>query len=184
MAEKQFLMKIHMERLVVNLLVLSLLSFNLTGCGYTVGNSYQPDVQTVYVPIFENNTFRRGFEYQLTEAVQQKIQSRTPFRLAKGVEADTKLTGTIKQINKSVLGTTANTDPRNLNLRFVVEVTWEDMRSGRILSQQQVPITADVVSLVSAASFAPEVGQSMATATKTATDSLANQIVQLMEAPW
>ncbi|MFK7778137.1 MAG: LPS assembly lipoprotein LptE [Gimesia sp.] len=173
-----------MKRLVVNLLVLMLLSIHLTGCGYTVGNSYQPDVQTVYVPIFENKTFRRGFEYQLTEAVQQKIQSRTPFRLAKGVEADTKLTGTIKQINKSVLATTQDADPRNLNLQFVVEVTWEDMRSGKILSQQQVPITADVVSLVSAASFAPEVGQSLATATKTATDSLANQIVQLMEAPW
>jgi hypothetical protein len=173
-----------MERFVINLLLLSLLSLNLTGCGYTVGNSYQPDVQTVYVPIFENKTFRRGFEYQLTEAVQQKIQAQTPFRLSKGVEADTKLTGSIKQINKSVLATTQNMDPRNLNLQFVVEVTWEDMRSGKILSQQQVPITADVVRLVSAASFAPEVGQSMATATKTATDKLANQIVQLMESPW
>jgi hypothetical protein len=173
-----------MVRIVVNLLLLLLLSIDLTGCGYTVGNSYQQDVQTVYVPIFENNTFRRGFEYQLTEAVQQRIQSRTPFRLAKGIEADTRLSGRIKQINKSVLGTTQNNDPRNLNLQFVVEVTWEDMRSGQILSQQEVPITPDVVNLVSQASFAPEVGQSLATATKTATDSLANQIVQLMEAPW
>lgn len=173
-----------MNRLVVNLLMLSLLSIDLTGCGYTVGNSYQTDIQSVYVPIFENKTYRRGFEYQLTEAVQQKIQSQTPFRLAKGVEADTRLTGTIKEIRKSVLGTTQFDDPRNLNLQLVVEVTWEDMRSGRILSQQQVPITADVVSLISSASFAPEVGQSLATATKTANDSLANQIVQLMETPW
>jgi len=135
-------------------------------------------------PSLRTRHFRRGFEYQLTEAVQQRIQSRTPFRLAKGVEADTRLTGTIKQIDKNVLGTTQNNDPRNLNLKFVVEVTWEDMRSGRILSQQQVPITADVVNLVSQASFAPEVGQSLATATKSATDNLANQIVQLMEAPW
>jgi len=63
-------------------------------------------------------------------------------------------------------------------------VTWEDTRTGRILSQQEVPISADVVQLVSQASFAPEVGQSLATATQTATDSLANQIVQLMESPW
>lgn len=173
-----------MKRYVTNLLLLLVLSVDLTGCGYTVGNSYQPDVQTVYVPIFENKTLRRGFEYQLTEAVQRKIQSRTPFRLAKGVEADTRLTGTIRHINKSVLGTTPDDDPRNLNLQFVVDVTWEDMRSGRILSQQQVPINADVVQLVSQASFAPEVGQSLATATQTATDNLANQIVQLMEAPW
>ena len=66
----------------------------------------------------------------------------------------------------------------------MVEVTWEDMRTGRILSQQEVPISADVVQLVSQASFAPEVGQSLATATQSATDSLANQIVQLMESPW
>lgn len=173
-----------MKRFMVNLFVLLMLSVNLPGCGYTVGNSYQPDVQTVYVPIFENQTLRRGYEYQLTEAVQRKIQSRTPFRLAKGVEADTRLTGTIRKINKSVLGTTQNDDPRNLNLEFVVDVTWEDMRSGQILSQQQVPITADVVNLVSQASFAPEVGQSLATATQRVTDELANQIVQLMEAPW
>ncbi|WP_417384592.1 LPS assembly lipoprotein LptE [Gimesia sp.] len=173
-----------MERFVVKMLLLVLMSFDMTGCGYTVGNSYQTDVQTVYVPIFENNTFRRGYEYQLTEAVQRKIQSRTPFRLAKGGEADTRLTGTIKQIDKSVLGTTQNNDPRNLNLKFVVEVTWEDMRTGQILSQQEVPISADVVQLVSQAAFAPEVGQSLATATQTATDSLANQIVQLMETPW
>jgi predicted small lipoprotein YifL len=173
-----------MKRFVANLLLLLILSENLTGCGYTVGNSYQPDVQTVYVPIFENQTFRRGYEYQITEAVQRKIQSRTPFRLAKGADADTRLTGTIKKINKSVLGTTQNDDPRNLNLQFIVEVTWEDMRSGQILSQQQVPINADVVQLISQASFAPEVGQSLATATQRATDELANQIVQLMEAPW
>lgn len=173
-----------MKRIVANLLLLLMLSVSLTGCGYTVGHSYQPDVQTVYVPIFENQTLRRGYEYQLTEAVQRKIQSRTPFRLAKGVEADTRLTGTIKKIDKSVLGTTQNDDPRNLNLKFIVEVTWEDMRSGQILSQQQVPINADVVQLISQASFAPEVGQSLATATQRATDELANQIVQLMEAPW
>ena len=65
----------------------------LSGCGYTVGNGFSPDIRTVSVPIFENATFRRGIEVQITEAVQKEIQKRTPYRLAKGLDADTRLTG-------------------------------------------------------------------------------------------
>ena len=81
-----------------------LLVLLLSGCGYTVGNGFSPDIKTVSVPIFENDTYRRGLEYQLTEAVQKEIQNRTPYRLARGTDADTRLTGRIVQVRKDVLG--------------------------------------------------------------------------------
>ena len=41
----------------------------VSGCGYTIGSAFQHNVQTVYVPIATSEDFRRGPEFQLTEAV-------------------------------------------------------------------------------------------------------------------
>lgn len=156
----------------------------LPGCGYMVGQSYSPELRTVSVPIFENVTFRRGIEFQLTEAVQKEITRRTPYRLARGAEADTRLTGKIVDVRKDVLGETAQDDPRELQVTYMVRVSWEDLRNGQILAQQEVPIAPADVPLVGQAEMAPEVGQSLATATQDAVDRLARRIVDMMEVPW
>ena len=155
-----------------------------SGCGYTIGNQFQHNVQTVYVPIATCEDFRRGTEFQLTEAVQKQIQARTPFRLAKDEAADTKLTMKIKSIRKTVLGTTAQNDARELQVQYAVEVTWEDLRTGRILAQNKVSIEPEVTRLFASGEFAPELGQSLATGTQEALDKMAHQIVDMMEAPW
>jgi hypothetical protein len=156
----------------------------LSGCGYTIGSQFQHNVETVYVPIATSEDFRRGTEFQLTEAVQKQIQQRTPFRLAKDDRADTKLTMKIKSIRKTVLGTTAQNDPRELQIQYAVEVTWEDLRTGRILAQNKVSIEPEVTRLFASGEFAPELGQSLATGTQETLDKMARQIVDMMEAPW
>jgi len=165
-------------------LVTLLLLFAASGCGYTIGNQFQQNVQTVYVPIATTEDFRRGTEFQLTEAVQKQIQERTPFRLAKDDRADTKLTMKIKSIRKSVLGTTAQNDNRELQLQYAVDVVWEDLRTGRILAQNKVSIDPEVTKLFAQSEFAPELGQSLATGTQEAIQKMARQVVELMEAPW
>lgn len=156
----------------------------LPGCGYLVGSPYSAEIRSVYVPIFESASNRRGLEFQLTEAVQKQIQMRTPFRLVLEPEADTRLKGRLVSAEKSVLGVNGLSDARELQLNLVVEVTWEDLRTGKILAQQRVPISPDVIVQTSQASFAPEVGQSLATANQQAVDSLARNIVDMMESPW
>ncbi len=156
----------------------------ITGCGYRAGNVYGPEVRSVDVPIFQNDTFRRGIEYQVTEAVHREIQTHTPFRIAKGREADTRLTGRIVEVRKSVLGETRWDDPRELQLSLMVRVTWEDLRTGQLLAQQEVPLQPQSIPTIGQAEFAPEVGQSLATATQDATERLARQIVHMMETPW
>jgi hypothetical protein len=149
-----------------------------------LGNGYSPDIKTVSVPIFENDTYRRGVEYQLTEAVQNEIKNRTPYRLARGSDADTRLTGRIVQIRKDVLGENNDDDPRQLQYSIMVRVTWENLRTGELLSQKEVPIAPEAVPLITQTGFAPEVGQSQATATQIVIDQLARQIVNMMEVPW
>ena len=156
----------------------------LAGCGYMVGGPYRQDVQTVSVPIFKSTSFRRDVEYQLTEAVQKEIQKQTHFRLAREGEADTRLSGRIVGVNKHVLSETAWDDPRELQLQLAVEVTWEDLRGGGEIRRQQVTIPPDVVKLLATGDFAPELGQSLATARQRAIDTLAREIVQLMQTPW
>jgi hypothetical protein len=155
-----------------------------SGCGYTFGNGFQGNVKSVYVPIATSDDFRRGYEYQLTESVLTQIKERTPFRIAKDDAADTKLTMKIKNIRKTVMGTTVNNDPRELQVQFAVDVVWEDLRTGRILARRQVELAPEVSHLFSTGMMAPEVGQSLMTSTQQAIDSMARQVVDLMEAPW
>ena len=156
----------------------------LPGCGYMVGNAFGPEVRTVEVPVFQNETYRRGLEYQLTEAVQREIQTRTPYRLSKGPGTDTRLTGRIVGAGKSVLGETQYDDPRELQLTLYVVVTWEDLRTGQLLASQEVPLQPNAIPIVGQAEFAPEIGQSLATATQDVTERMARQIVNMMETPW
>lgn len=165
-------------------LLLSLCS--LPACGYTIGSPYRGDISTVHVPVFTSNgTFRRGVEFQLTEAVQKTIENQTDFRLAKECDADTQLIGRIIGLNKRRLGEDGNDEVREAQYELVVQVSWVDLRNNRTeIRQQTIPIPPDVVPLFSQASFAPEIGQSMASARQRAVDTMARQIVQLMQSQW
>ena len=158
-------------------------STSLSGCGYMVGSANDPQIRSVEVPVFETNSFRRGIELQLTEAVQKQIQLRTPFRVVSD-GGDTRLTGRIIDVRKSVLGETQFDDPRELQINLALEVVWEDLRAGRVLSQEQIPLTPELSALRAQSEFAPEVGQSLATAMQQAVNRLARQVVDRMEAPW
>ncbi len=154
------------------------------GCGYTVGAPYGPEIRTVHVPTFATTSFRRGWEQELTESVQKEIQTRTPFRLAKEPFADTRLTGRIVDIKKSVLGENQYDDPRQLQISLAIEVTWEDLRSRQILAQGMIPINSETLNVVSQSEFAPETGQSLATAKHDVFKKLAADVVDMMEEPW
>ncbi len=155
-----------------------------TGCGYIVGEGFGPEIRSVSVPIFQNRTYRRNIEYQLTEAIQKEIQNRTPYVLAKEGQADTRLVGEIVDVRKDVLGETKFDDPRELQLTIMVKVKWEDARTGQLLAEEESPLTPDAIPLIGQAEFAPEMGQSLATATQDSVNRLARKIVNMMETPW
>lgn len=155
----------------------------IPGCGYRMGHGFEPEIQSVYVPIFESQSDRRGLEFQLTEAVQKQIQSRTPFRIVDQPAADTQLIGKIVSTRKRVLGETRNDDPRELQMSLTVEVRWENLKTGEILAQKRVPLSPNEIQLITRSEFAPEVGQSLATSYQQMMDRMAREIVDLMEAP-
>ena len=156
----------------------------LSGCGYTFGPSNVQGVRTIHVPVFKTVGFRRNLDYMLTEAVQQEIRTRGGYRLADAATADTVLQGQIVDVRKNVLSETRFDDPRELQLMLGAQVSWIDRRSGRVLQQHVFPLEQNLAQHSSQVSFAPEAGQSLATAQQEAVRRLASQIVDLTDMPW
>ncbi len=160
-----------------------LAGLGLGGCGYLVGPAFSPGVRTVSVPIFKCNLFRRGIELQLTEAVQRELKLRG-LQIAESPTAETRLSGTIFSYRKNLLSESAYDDARELQLSLAASVTWEDLRTGKILNEQDIILPPEATALTTNTSFAPEVGQSLASANKQVVDQLARIIVDKMEMPW
>lgn len=162
-----------------------LLSLSIVaGCGYTLGPNPRPDVRTIHVAVFQTDTFRRNLDHLLTEAVQQEIKIRSGYRLADAQTADTILTGKIVDFRKNPLSETRFDDVRETELQLAAEVSWIDRRNGRVLQQQTFSLNPQLSRHASQVSFAPEVGQSLATAQQEAVKRLAADIVDLTEMPW
>ncbi|MDP1564487.1 MAG: LPS assembly lipoprotein LptE [Pirellulaceae bacterium] len=152
----------------------------MTGCSqYRFGNCtlYTPNVSSVHVQMFENDTFRRGLGPWLTEAVVKEVQLRTPYRIADARSADSFLRAQWVADRKTILVENANDEGRDLGYTGQVEVTWTDRYGNPLTAGRVIKITEDV-------SFVPEVGQSVTTAQQELVRKLAQQIVNQMEAGW
>ncbi|HUG90490.1 MAG TPA: LPS assembly lipoprotein LptE [Planctomycetaceae bacterium] len=172
------------DRALVRLAPLLWLAGAAAGCGYMVGAPIGQDIRTISVPIAASNSFRRGVEFQLTEAVHRQIQTTTQLRLANEPFADARLTVQLVEIDKDVLGETRFDDPRELQVSYAVLATLVDLRTGAMICQEQIPLSPEALPLVGRSEFAPEVGHSLATGQQRALDDLARQIVEKLEVAW
>jgi Lipopolysaccharide-assembly len=138
---------------------------------------HRQDIRSVYVPIFESESWRRFPGQRLTESVIKQIERDTPFCVAGPEAADSVLTARIVDDTKIARGQTANDDPRILEAALVVEVDWTD-RNGNPLAQRQK------IRIRRGEDFIPEGGQSLTVAQQQVIDRLARDIVNQMETPW
>ncbi|MBX9584858.1 MAG: hypothetical protein K2X87_31525 [Gemmataceae bacterium] len=190
--------------------------------GYKLGADalYDPNIKTVYVPVFSNRavqtTPHRGLEVALTRAVVREIGSKTPFKIVSDSDrADAELLGNVADIGKLKVNADQQNLTRESELVVTVDVLWRDMRTGRILSAPRKgrnpsaggqlaldgaaapfdpnvptppPLAEDQqalpVRLVGVGRAIPELGESSTTAQQRAINSLATQIVSMMEKPW
>jgi hypothetical protein len=173
---------------------------HFTILGYTTQPNYNTDIRTVYVPIFQNVTFARNLEFELTQAVQREIEAKTPFKIVDCREgADTELIGKIVSTSKGVITLNQLGEVRDAQAGLSVELTWRDLRpgcSGTILSadpkkevvrgENPMPGAKPPPPLLvtPSATYIPEVGGSLLAARKQLVDRAAIQIVSMMEKGW
>lgn len=164
-------------------ILLVLIALPWLGCaGYRFGTAslYRPDIRTVYVPVFESDSFRRYLGERLTEAVVKNIELRTPYKVVDDITADSILSGRIAEDQKRPIAENVNDEPRDIELGLLVEVTWRDRRGVPLGPTTSLP----VLGVAEAARFIPEAGQSITVAEQEAIARLAEQIVAQMQAPW
>lgn len=158
------------------------------GClgGYRLGSTslYSCNVRTVYVPIFESDSFRRQLGERLTEAVIREIQLKTPYQLATADQADSILSGRIIGDTKRIVVESPTDEPREVEINFQAQVSWLDRRTNQTRELGAVPLPAAMVDVGQSWTLIPEVGQSITTAQQQSIERLAQQIVALMEEPW
>src|SRR5207249_271288 len=108
-----------------------------SGCGYQTCGLYRENIRTVYIDMFQSKEFRRGIEFQLTEALRKQIDRSTPYRNAPRVRADTILSGEVLEWQEGTLGRDPYTDlPRETAGTLVIRFRWQDMRTGKLLVDQ------------------------------------------------
>ncbi|MCL2648107.1 MAG: LPS assembly lipoprotein LptE [Phycisphaerales bacterium] len=146
------------------------------GCGYSTKPLYNSSVKTVAVQ-FNNKTFRREWEFRLAEAVDKNIEARTPYKIAYAKNADTLLSGEIVDIQEGVLTRRFGTIlPRETEITVVVNFTWKDLRSGRVLVERK--------QFNRSSTEIPQIGERVDDAEQWAIERLASAIVDQMRKDW
>lgn len=205
----------------VYLLIVAITATAIVGCqsggnvslfGYSTAPPFDPNIKTVYVPVFKNTAFQttpnREIEVDLTAAIIREIHSRSTMRVVSDRDAaDTELLGTIFNIEKYIYNRNQQNHTRDAEIIITANIVWRDMRTGRVLSNRRpfgttaepaVPFDPSLpppdpvsvkeiglpVKVVATGRLIPELGESNATANKSAVDKMAKQIVNMMEVAW
>lgn len=101
------------------------------------GYSFSPIVagngRTVRVDIFDNYTFSKGAEVELSEAIVKELQRSTGLRVARE-GADTWLTGVVRSVDmKQVSRDSVTGLADQLSIKITVDFEWKDSRTGTVL---------------------------------------------------
>jgi hypothetical protein len=158
------------------------------GCGYGSGETtsiggyqwktiYRTDVRTVAVPIFATKDFHRGVEFQVSDALVHQIEAFTPYKVVDRDHADTILEGEVIAVKTNPLSISPVTGtPQEQLASVVVNFTWKDLRSGKILVERR--------NFEQASTYYPTLGEGQFIGEQTAAERLAAGIVHEMEGTW
>jgi len=154
----------------------------LGGCTKTGSYSnewlFPEDVDSVYVEMFDNRSFRRGVEYELTDALAKRIEAKTPYKIISSRDrADTVISGQIVSIGESLLSLERETgQPLEKEVELWAVVNWKNLKTGQLL--------IDNKSIGASASYSDLQNQDFSYASSLVANNLARRIVELMERKW
>ena len=158
------------------------ISLCFCGCdgmdGYSSNSLFPEDVGSIYVQMFDNRSFRRGVEYELSDALAKRIEAETPYKIISSRDrADTIISGQIVQITESVLSSERQIGralEKEVQLQAVVN--WKNLKTGELLINNK--------SVNASSTYSEWQNQGFSYASTLAANNLARRIVELMEKEW
>lgn len=151
---------------------------SLTGCqGYHNDWPYPQEVQTVYVEMFDTSSFRRGYEFKLTDAICKRLEAQTPYKIVSDRNiADSVLSGKMG-IGTAILATDYySAQPLEQETTVHVSVTWKDLKTGNMLVEGK--------EVHASSTYSNPMGQTFDYSIGRAINKAAVRVVELMENPW
>ena len=145
----------------------------VSGCGYSQKSLIDRKINTIYISIFENNTFVRGIEFDIAKAVKDEIMSRTSLRIVQKDSADIILTGEIGGSAQAALSQSRDNIVES-SVSISASVTLLDTRTGRSMGG----------GAGGGASFIVDRGENVQSATEEAIANLARVLVDNLEEEW
>ena len=115
-----------------------LLSAFCLSCGYKVagrGERLPPDIKTIAVPIFVNQSPTFRIEEKLAAAVSRELLERTKFQITPNTTgADAVLRGTVKEVSRGVITFDLTTGrASSLQIQVIADVKLEDLHSKKVV---------------------------------------------------
>ena len=153
-----------------------LLAAAAASCGYRLGPAAPvvPGAATVRIPVFENRTYRRGVETDLARQIAAILASRSRLRpVDEG--GDLVVEGVLVEIKEDLLSSMEDQVIRESSIIVTAEVTVRDGRTGEAIVK--------VRKITERESFVPGIGESLRSARVEALRRLAEDVVDLLEAP-
>jgi hypothetical protein len=153
------------------------------GCGSSSGFKGGSVLPTKYhsiaVPIFDNATPDREIGFQLTEALQKRLQQTTPYIVTHDGKADTVLRGKVTQVSLSQMSQSVATGlSEEVAYTVTVDWDWVDVRTGKSITSRKGFSSSGVV--VTSRSQA----EPLDLARFDVTQRLADDIVANLQADW
>jgi hypothetical protein len=128
--------------------------------------------------MFDNQTFRRGAEYELSDSLSKRIEVETPYKIVSNRDlADTVISGQIVSIGELALSTERETGRvLEKEVELTALVNWKNLKTGELLIDNR--------SVSATASYSEYQQQDIKYASSLAANNLARKIVELMEIKW
>jgi len=151
----------------------------ICGCaGYTNTSLYPQGIGSVYVEMFDNQSLRRGIEYELTDALAKRIEAQTPYKIVSDRDrADTVISGRIVRAGEAALSMERQSGRAlEKEVQLQAEVSWKNLKTGQLLMNNKT-VSASAV-------FSEWQNQGFAYGSSLAANNLAERIVEMMASDW
>ena len=145
---------------------------------YSSRSIYPADIGSVYVEMFNSESFRRGSEYDFTDALAKRIESQTPYKVVSSRDrADSVISGQIVSAGQTSLTAERETGRTLENeVLLLAVVSWKNLKTGRLL--------IDDSSVTASANYSEWQKQGFRYGATLAANNLARKIIELMEKEW
>lgn len=121
---------------LISVMICLLLMSALSSCWYySFSGSSLVGVETVYIPVFGNNTAEFGLEDQLTDAMINAINAERNLNTGERGNTDAVLEGRILRIDDVPLTYTAGETVTEYKVEITVHVKFEDVNNEKIIME-------------------------------------------------